>query len=124
MRQSVDLMNPIREIINPKTGKVDVSGKRRFRFLQYLAKNEYTILRQSTEGQKLIKKLGKKNADKRLWQMAFKKSKAIEKLEKAEEIYKYRRRQLKKSVQESYEKWSKNGNLDRFLSYYGLSKII
>ena len=116
MKRSLTNLNPVREIVDPVTGKIDISGRRQYAYFKYLAGKEYLAMSRTDKGQQLLRKSG---GEKKLWQLAFKKSDAVQRLLKAEKTYKSRLKLLK----EVMPKYLDEFNVKRMLEYYGLKYI-
>ena len=121
MKRSLTDFSPIKEIIDPKTGKLDISGKRQLAYLKYIAANEYTALKNSKEGRQLLKKSGGKKA---LWNLAFKKSKAVQELLSAQKTYNARVESFKKNFKKHYKQLDKNDGLKKLFDVYGIKYTI
>ena len=85
MRKALDRLNPIREMIDPMTGKVDITGRRQYRFFQWLSRNEFTALQRANPNA----------SEKLLWKKAIEKSKLAQELIKTSNEYNYKIRNLK-----------------------------
>ena len=116
MKRSLTNLNPVREIVDPKTGKIDISGRRQYAYFKYLAGKEYLAMLRTDKGKQLLRKSG---GEKKLWQLAFKKSDAVQRLLKAEETYKSRLKLLKKVMPKYLDEF----NVKLMLQYYGLKYI-
>ena len=110
MEASLERLNPFREIINPKTGKVDIKGVRAYRYKQWLARNDFEAL----------KKANPTASEKVLWEKAFKISKNVKELEKLQATYYHKMRQFKKN----FPKYYKDMNVELLLKKFGITKLI
>lgn len=110
MEAALERLNPVREIINPKTGKIDVKGIRVYRYKQWLARKDYIAL----------KKANPKASEKALWEKAFKISKNVKDMEKLQATYQHKMRQFKKN----FPKYYKDMNVDILLQKFGITKIL
>lgn len=117
MKKTLTDFSPIKEIINPENGKIDISGKRQFAYLQYLANKEYTALKNSKEGRSILKKSG---GNKKLWKIAFKKSKSVQELLKAQKTYEARVKSFKKNFKKYYKELDKNDGLRKMFDVYNI----
>ena len=107
MKKALDRLNPIREMFDVN-GKI--SSRRQYRYFQWLARNEYTALKEANPN----------ISNKKIWDKAFKKSDKVQDLIKLANTYEYKKREFKKN----FPKYYKEMNIERLLKHFGINSLI
>ena len=108
IKRALDRMNPVKEIFDPKTGKI--SKIREINFYKWLVRDEYAAL----------KKKNPKASEKALWEKALENSDAYQDLKKASNTYNFKRRNFRKNFKENI----KDYNIEQLLSVFGITEIL